>query len=109
VFANLTIWGWAIGLGINVVIVWSVWSARRAFVPKEKFDKLAIRFTALEARVGEAPTKDSVHALALKLEELRGDVKKLSAGFDGMKEVFERIETPLNLLMEHHLHGGGDD
>jgi NADH:ubiquinone oxidoreductase subunit F (NADH-binding) len=57
----------------------------------------------MEKDLERLPSNDALASLATQLEGLRGDVKAQGAELRGLAEVLERVERPLNLLMEHHL------
>ena len=42
-------------------------------------DELTTRVTSLETRVDSLPTQEQINSLGIQLEELRGDVKALTA------------------------------
>ncbi len=73
----------------------------------DRIDDRKREHAVLKERVDALPAKDDVHGLGKSVEELRGDVKGLTARVDGLGQILARIEHPLNLLLEHQVKGGG--
>lgn len=102
----------------NLLGLWLMWSMSRKFMTREDCgacrEKLGIRVTSLESsqcsldnKIDRRPPLEALHEIALKQQELAGDVEALTREVAGVKELLERIEHPLNLLMEHHLNRRG--
>lgn len=92
------------GLGL-----WVLWSLRKQFVAREHCDKrcqeLATKQTELEQAQRALPDADEVQAMAVQLAEIEGSIKAVMATVQGQAELMQRIERPLNLLLEHHVRG----
>ncbi|GAB6037644.1 hypothetical protein JCM15519_38630 [Fundidesulfovibrio butyratiphilus] len=98
------------------VLAWASWSMNKKFVPSEecakcreemsgRVAKAETTLTCLDSRLERLPSESDIRALSAKLSELGGKIDTLSARIDGQEQVMERVERPLNLLMEHHLRG----
>lgn len=110
-------WGPSISLLALIcqgLLVWVMWSLRKQFVPQAHCDKrcqaddeakqaLEKRQTALETAQRAMPTGKDVGAITDRLGCIEGDMKAMLATMRGQAELMERMERPLNLLMEHHL------
>lgn len=69
---------------VNLAILAAGWALSRTFARLEMV-------RALERRLDDTPHLADLHALALSLEGLKGETR--------------RLEHELNLLIEHHLRG----
>lgn len=94
----------ASGVSVAVAIAAFVRAGRR--MDKGEAVKLEARLKGLEVTVDAMPTHKAVHALAISIEHLAGEVKALNARQDGMKAVVERLETVTNRQEEHLLNRG---
>ncbi|MBP7548170.1 MAG: DUF2730 family protein [Corallincola sp.] len=66
----------------TIVMLWlSKTFARREELKEVStaMDELTTRVTSLESRVDSLPTQEQINSLGIQLEELRGDVKALTA------------------------------
>lgn len=108
-------------LVFQALLAWGMWSLRKQFIPRTECDgrcdadaakhtELAQGQTALEgelARLKQAqealPGPDEVAAIQVQLAEIEGSVKAVMATVQGQAELMQRIERPLNLLLEHHV------
>lgn len=106
------------------LLAWGMWSLRKQFIPRtecdgrceadaEKHTALAQGQAAMEselARLKQAqealPGPDEVAAIQVQLAEIEGSVKAVMATVQGQAELMQRIERPLNLLLEHHVRRG---
>jgi len=61
--------------------------------------------TAMKARMESLPDHEDFAEMKEKLANVDGSVKVAAAEIRGLKDVMQRIEQPLNLLVEHHLRG----
>ena len=62
----------------------------------------------MDGRLEKLPSEKELQGLSVALSDLGGKMDTLSARIDGQEKLLERVERPLNLLMEHHLsHGNG--
>lgn len=102
---ELAKWGWAIALLFNALLTLIVWSMRNAFATKADVAALDRRVTVAETALDAVPSEKALHEIANGLEALRGDVKGMAAEVHGWRDTINRVERPLNLLMEHHLKG----
>lgn len=112
-------WGPTISLLVlacQLLIAWGLWSLRKQFVSQAHCDKrckeddaskqaMEKRQTELETAQRAMPTGKDVSAITERLGGIEGDMKAMLATMQGQAQVMNRIERPLNLLMEHHLKG----
>lgn len=59
--------------------------------------------TTMKARMESLPDHEDFAEMKEKLANVDGSVKVAAAEIRGLKDVMQRIEQPLNLLVEHHL------
>ncbi|BAE49275.1 hypothetical protein [Paramagnetospirillum magneticum] len=64
------------------------------------------QFAAILADLEHLPDHEDIADLKDRIGAVEGSVKALGATIDGLKEVLERVERPLNILVEHHMNGG---
>ncbi|MFQ5776307.1 MAG: hypothetical protein ACE5GS_17450 [Kiloniellaceae bacterium] len=64
------------------------WQARRA----TKAARFAERLSLVEARIGDVPTRDAVHDLAVSIERLSGDIRVILQRLDGMQGHAGRLD-----------------
>jgi len=104
-------------LVLQGLLLWVLWSLRKQFVPHTHCDAqcqaLAKKHTELEQaqlKLEQAqkalPSADEVQELQVQLAAIVGSIKTVEATVKGQSEVMQRIERPLNLLLEHHLRRG---
>lgn len=108
-----------LGVAGAVVSGWLLWQLSRRFVLRADHAALVVRVNALEegqqslsdalarieGRLSSLPTLDDMHHIDLGLEEVRGGQKELSARMEGQAKLLERMERPLNIMMEAHIKG----
>ena len=105
------------------LLAWALWSLRKQFVSGTHCEKqckaAADKHATLEqeqaklkqeqARLEQAqqalPDAAEVQAMAVQLAEIEGSIKAVMATVQGQAELMQRIERPLNLLLEHHVRG----
>lgn len=110
-----------ITLLLGLLLAWVAWSFKRKFVTREDYEadraKLQERQaslarqheaalagqSALETAIKNLPTAKDMHALALSLEEVRGDMKALSQEMKGQGNLLSRMEKIVDLLNEVHM------
>lgn len=95
----------------QIVFAWLLWSLRKEFVTREHCDKTCKNFeatqTALKTAQRDAPTGKDMGALEVRLAEIEGDIKVITTSVTAQASVMERLERPINLLIEHHIKEGG--
>lgn len=114
-------WGWLVVLVANALFWWGGWSLSKKFVTREDYeaDRTKLREaqsalakgheavlasqSALETAINNLPTGKEMHAIALSLTEMRGDMKALSEKMDGQTALQARMENNLDLLMRGHM------
>ena len=102
-------------LVLQLLIGWVMWSMRKKFVTADDLKQCRRecdgRTADVEKRAGEIeidlakrlPRDGEVASLQVNIEKLRGEQKALTEAIHGLNEAINRVERPLNLLMEHHL------
>jgi DNA-binding FrmR family transcriptional regulator len=99
---------------IQGLLAWALWSLRKQFVSAEHCDGKCTAMSEKHAALSRAqvqleqaqkalPNADEVQAMAVQLAAIEGSIKTVEATVRGQSEVMQRIERPLNLLLEHHL------
>lgn len=58
----------------------------------------ANRLAAIEAKLAHLPTAQAMHSLALNLNELRGDLKQVSAELHGTRDMLKRLDSQVNVI-----------
>jgi hypothetical protein len=99
----------------------AVWMARRTLVTHDdlraSFDAHDDRHKELDKRLADGerqfavirsdiehlPDVDDLADLKDRVGDVEGSIRALTATVGGLKDVLERVERPLNILVEHHL------
>jgi septal ring factor EnvC (AmiA/AmiB activator) len=68
----------------------------------------AKEFAAIKTDLAHLPNQEDIADVKDRIAAVEGSVQALSATIDGLRQVLERVERPLNLLVQHHLKGGGN-
>lgn len=97
---NLVGYGEAILAIANILVAGIMLRARNEFAPRRAVESMQARLTAVESHLASQP---SAGKLALKVEELNGDIKALSAEIHGLRELLNRVERPLAIMLEHEI------
>lgn len=102
--------GSAIVLVFQGLLVWVLWSLRKQFVARTHCDTqcqaMRDKQTELEQAQKALPDAAEVQAMAVQLAGIEGSIKTVMATVQGQAELMQRIERPLNLLLEHHVRRG---
>lgn len=114
-------------LNISPVVVWvvalsqlltfglTIWnlmaSGSRANAKKiedhgRRLDDHGLRINGLEQGQRGLPSKDDMHELELAMEQLKGEMKTMSAVMTGNQAIMERLETIVARQESHLLDGG---
>ena len=97
-------------------LAWALWSLRKQFVGQDACGERCQAMADRQAQLAQAQSKleqahqalpdaAEVQAMAVQLAEIEGSIKAVAATVQGQAEIMQRIERPLNLLLEHHLRG----
>ena len=94
------------GLGLPLC-GWIWWSAKRIFATREELAHAQAENAALRARLDtleeNMPTGDTMLAIQLSQQEIRGDIKALYTAMDGLRTSMEAMSNNTHMLMEFHL------
>ena len=97
---------------IQGLFVWGMWSMRKQFQTRESCDdamaQVHKRVTCLEKKVIDVehlPSSKDFATLTREVAELRGGQRALEEGVKSLGISIDRLERPLNLLLEHSLGG----
>ena len=101
---------------VQGLLAWALWSLRKQFVSGEHCDSKCKQLTDKQIKLEQAqakleqaqqalPDAAEVQAMAVQLAEIEGSIKAVMATVQGQAELMQRIERPLNLLLEHHVRG----
>jgi predicted nucleic acid-binding Zn-ribbon protein len=74
---------------------------------EKRLEDGAEKFATILADLDHLPNHKDISDLKDRIGAVEGSVKALGATINGLKDVIERIERPLNILVEHHM-GTGD-
>lgn len=104
----------AIIAGIGGLVASAVlWRLKGEFASKADMAATQARLDDVETDVAEIkvrltmlPDHEDMAELKTRLASVEGSVRVVSTELAGVREVMERIERPLNLLVEHHMKGG---
>lgn len=56
---------------------------------------------ALRARVEEGPSREDIHAFALSITEMRGELRVIAVEMKGQSELMERLESVVGRHEDH--------
>lgn len=80
------------------------------FASRAKVKELASRIDALEVETkaiqDAAPTQQHVHALAMGIANVEGELKGMSKEISGLRELVKRVEKPIEILIESQMKPG---
>ncbi len=60
----------------------------------------------LAGQLKELPSRREWHEMSAQIADVRGDLKATAAAVEGLQQVIQRIERPLQLLYEDRMRGG---
>lgn len=100
----------------NFLGAWAMWSMTRKFVTREDCTSCSVKIvervsnlenqrTCIDVKLDKLPQMQALHDIALRQEELAGQMEALKATIEGLRDVLRRVETPLDLMLEGHLNG----
>lgn len=92
-------------LGLLLVGLYA-WQGRRHAATVHGLSDLSIRMTVAESRLEAMPSAEAVHDLALRLSELSGDVKAVSARLDGVDGSLKGLQATSARLENYLLTQG---
>jgi len=61
------------------------------------------RFAVIETELKHLPKADDIHKLTDRVGAVEQTMSGFGAQLDGLREVLERVERPLNVLIDHQL------
>ncbi len=102
---------------IQGLLAWALWSLRKQFVARSHCDQQCqqtsnkqaetdLALASLKQAQDALPSADEVANMRVQLAEIEGSIKAVMATVQGQADLMQRIERPLNLLLEHHVSGG---
>jgi hypothetical protein len=94
---GLTVWG--------LLASGSRANARRIDEHGKRLDAHELRVGSIEQSLRTGPTSAEMHELELAMQELRGDLKTMSAVLTGNAAIMDRLEAMVG-RHENHLHKG---
>jgi hypothetical protein len=95
---GLTIWG--------LMSSGSRANAKRIEDHGKRIDDHGLRINGLEQGQRAMPSKDDMHELELAMEQLKGEMKTMSAVMTGNQQIMERLEIVVARQESHLLEGG---
>ena len=96
-------YGWLVAIALQLVIVWGVWSARRAFASKEEVQALANRQTVLEIRYESVPTSENLRRIYGRIDGLAKDLTQVCTTTAETRATVAAMKTTVDILHSHHL------
>ena len=111
-------------LVVQGLFAWFLWSLRRNFVScdacasvRAEYDKrqaehdkrlgcVAAEGKELRVILSNLPTVKDVHELGREVERVQGGQEALRESVKSLAVSIDRLERPLNLLLEHQINGG---
>lgn len=83
------------------------WLGKIVLDLRREVTELRGRVQTNEDRLKELPGNEDWHNLALSIEEMRGDVKRVDAKIDGVDRVIGKMDRVLDRQEDYLLHCGG--
>ncbi|TCS62572.1 DUF2730 family protein [Varunaivibrio sulfuroxidans] len=101
------------GMVVNALYTWAMsrHRANRSEIEAVKNDHLALiqdltqRALVMEARIDALPGARDFHGALQQMTKMDGEIGILNERLAGFKESLERVERPLNLLVEAQMKG----
>lgn len=59
----------------------------------------------IEGRIAGMASGDDLAAVRVSIARVEGTMASVVARIDGLAALMQRLETPINLLVQHHLNG----
>ena len=106
---------WVVALGQLLTFGLTVWnllaSGSRANAAKiaeqgQVLDAHNLRITGLENGHRQLPSANDLHQLEISMEQLRGEMKAMTAAIHGQAAIMDRIEQNVGRHEQHLLDGG---
>jgi len=102
---------------IQGLFVWITWSLSRKFVTCDTctarhadYDKHLATVVAegqeLRASLAKLATTDDLHHVAMQVQELSGGQEALRESVKSLGISIDRLDKPIQLLLEHHINCG---
>lgn len=101
---------WASGLMIIISLMTTIWTifsgpsrknTSRLDEHGKRLDAHDIRIAGIEQSQGGLPTPRDMHELEIAMEQLRGEMKTMSAMMGGQSEIMKRLEA---IVSRHDTH-----
>lgn len=99
------------GLG-GVVATAVLWRLKGEFASKadmkaaqDRLDEVETDVAEIKVRMTTLPDHEDMSELKTRLASVEGSVRVVSTELAGLREVMERIERPLNRLLDFHMRG----
>jgi hypothetical protein len=72
---------------------------------QKRLDEGSRQFAIIQADIKHLPNHHDISGLNDRIGGIEGSVKALSATINGLRDVLERVERPLNVLVDRSIHG----
>jgi predicted nucleic acid-binding Zn-ribbon protein len=110
---------------VQGLFAWVLWSLRRNFMScdacqtaraayekrQDEHDKqlasMAAEGKELRVSLDSLPTARDVHELGREVEAVRGGLEAMRESIKSLGISIDRLDKPIQLLLEHHINGGG--
>lgn len=101
-------YGAIVATGVNLVVIWAVWSIRRAVdeqlgAVKESMGRMHGRVTRLESTLDAVPSGSEIGGLKEQLASLRGDMRTVGAHIDALRDVTKALSMSLDRVNDYLL------
>ena len=72
----------------------------------KRLDDGAKQFAIIQADIAHLPNHKDISDLKDRISGVEGSVKVLATSIDGLREILQRVERPLNRLVDNHMKVG---
>ncbi|ETD85736.1 DUF2730 family protein [Rhodobacter capsulatus] len=106
---------WAVALSQLLTFGLTIWNlmasgsranAKRLAEQAAVLDAHNLRITGLETGRSQLPSNKDLHELELAMEQLKGDIRAMTAAMTGQSAIMERLEQIVARHEQHLLDGG---
>ena len=101
-------YGAVVATGVNLIVIWAVWSIRRAVdeqlgAVKDGMGRMHGRVTRLESALDAVPSGSEIGGLKEQIASLHGDMRMIGAHIDGLRDVTKTLSISLDRINDYLL------
>jgi prefoldin subunit 5 len=115
-------WIWkslpVVALAVQGLFVWGMWSLSKSFVTCDScrathagYDAQLAEIEAdgqeLRGSLAKLATTEDLHQVAMQVQAVSGGQEALRESVKSLGISIDRLDKPIQLLLEHHINGGG--